>query len=50
MIALNKALLDNDFGITYWDIPEGNLCPTIPSRINYLNWIQELLEVNMVVS
>ncbi len=45
LIALNKALLDNDFGITFWDMPEDHLCPTIPSRINYLNWINELLQV-----
>jgi len=42
-IALNKALLEEYYGISYWTIPEGYLCPTITSRVNYLNWINDLL-------
>lgn len=47
-IELNKALLNKDFGITYWDIPSDALCPTIPSRIDYLNWINDLINVSFL--
>ena len=40
---LNKAILIYKFQIKYWDIPPNFLCPTIPSRLNYLQWISELL-------
>lgn len=41
---LNKILLKKDFGINYWDIPDGFLIPTLTSRINYICWIKSLLE------
>jgi 23S rRNA (adenine1618-N6)-methyltransferase len=40
---LNKVLLDYDFGISYWDIPDGFLIPSIPSRCNYIHWLSDLL-------
>jgi 23S rRNA (adenine1618-N6)-methyltransferase len=40
---LNKALLDYDFDIHYWDIPDGFLIPSIPSRCNYIHWISDLI-------
>ena len=39
---LTKALLAQDFDLE-WDIDEGHLVPTIPLRLNYLHWIEDLL-------
>lgn len=41
--ALNKALLKAFYGIAYWDIPEGYLCPPIPGRADYLYYLADLL-------
>ena len=41
---LNRTLLKKDFSINYWDIPDGNLIPTITSRLNYICWIKKLLD------
>ena len=41
--ALNKALLIKDYGINYWDIPDGYLCPPIPGRADYVHHIADLL-------
>lgn len=43
---LTKAILLHKFRINYWDIPRNFLCPTIPSRLNYLEWIFELLNTH----
>lgn len=40
---LNSALLKQFYGISYWDIPEGYLCPPIPGRADYIHHIAELL-------
>lgn len=40
---LNRALLRHHYGITYWDIPKGYLCPPIPGRADYLHHIADLL-------
>lgn len=40
---LNKALLIKYYGITYWDIPPGYLCPAVPSRADYLHYVADLL-------
>lgn len=41
--ALNKALLNTYYGITYWDFPDENLCPPIPSRADYIHHLTDLL-------
>ncbi|MCK0146528.1 23S rRNA (adenine(1618)-N(6))-methyltransferase RlmF [Arenibacter sp. F26102] len=41
--ALNAALLKAHYGLDYWDIPEHNLCPPIPGRLDYLLHIAELI-------
>ena len=41
MALLASAMLKYLFGIE-WQLPEGHLCPTIPSRINYLNWVNAI--------
>jgi 23S rRNA (adenine1618-N6)-methyltransferase len=40
---LNKALLKHFYGIGYWDIPAGYLCPPIPGRAEYLHHMADLL-------
>jgi len=40
---LNKALLKLHYGINYWDIPEGYLCPPIPGRADYIHHVSDLL-------
>ena len=40
---LNKALLKHDYGIDFWDIPAGYLCPPIPGRADYIHHIADLL-------
>ena len=40
---LNKALLIHFYGIEYWDIPPGYLCPPIPGRADYLHYMADLL-------
>lgn len=40
---LNKALLRHFYGIDYWDIPQGYLCPPVPGRADYIHHIAELL-------
>lgn len=42
--ALNTALLKVDFGLTYWEIPENNLCPAVPGRLDYLLYVSDLVK------
>ncbi len=41
--ALNRALLKHFYGISYWDIPKGYLCPPIPGRADYVHYLADLL-------
>jgi 23S rRNA (adenine1618-N6)-methyltransferase len=41
--TLNKALLKQFYGINFWDIPENYLCPPIPGRADYVNYLADLL-------
>ena len=41
--ALNKALLISHYGLDYWDIPDGFLCPPIPGRADYIHHIADIL-------
>ncbi|MCL1090202.1 23S rRNA (adenine(1618)-N(6))-methyltransferase RlmF [Shewanella profunda] len=41
--ALNTALLKYHYGIDFWDIPKGALCPPIPGRVDYLHYLADLL-------
>jgi 23S rRNA (adenine1618-N6)-methyltransferase len=44
--ALNKALLIYHYGLKYWDIPTGYLCPPIPGRADYIHHIADFLGKN----
>lgn len=41
--TLNRALLKSQYGLTFWDIPPGYLCPPIPSRADYIHHVADLL-------
>lgn len=41
--TLNQALLKLHYGIGYWQIPAGYLCPPIPGRADYIHNIADLL-------
>ena len=41
--TLNRALLKSQYRVNYWDIPEGYLCPPIPSRADYIHHVADLL-------
>ncbi len=43
VILLNKALLIGTYGITFWELPQGNLCPPVPGRADYIHYIADLL-------
>ena len=40
---LNRTLLINFYGISFWDIPENYLCPPVPGRADYIHYIADLL-------
>ena len=40
---LNQALLHHYYGILHWEFPDGNLCPPIPGRVDYLHAMADLL-------
>lgn len=40
---LNTALLQWQFGLAYYQIPAGYLCPAVPGRLDYLLYLQDLL-------
>ena len=41
--ALNTALLFTHYNINYWEFPNENLCPPIPSRADYMHHLADLL-------
>lgn len=43
VIALNRALVMFDYGLVFWDLPPGALCPPIPGRVDYLHHVADLL-------
>lgn len=46
VLTLNKALLALHYGIKYWDLPKGYLCPPIPGRADYIHQVADLLANN----
>lgn len=43
MRALTCTLLKEDFGLTI-DIPVERLIPTVPLRLNYIHWVEDLID------
>lgn len=43
VLALNQALLKFFYGVDFWQIPEGYLCPPIPGRADYIHYLADLL-------
>lgn len=43
---LNEALLKHFYGINFWEIPAGYLCPPIPGRADYIHYAADLLAEN----
>jgi 23S rRNA (adenine1618-N6)-methyltransferase len=43
VLALNKALLKTDYGLTYWELPAHNLCPPVPGRADLIHHMADLL-------
>jgi 23S rRNA (adenine1618-N6)-methyltransferase len=41
--VFNRALLKALYGIQFWDIPEGYLCPPVPGRADYVHGVADLL-------
>ncbi|XPF96368.1 23S rRNA (adenine(1618)-N(6))-methyltransferase RlmF [Colwellia sp. RE-S-Sl-9] len=44
VFLLNKSLLITNYNISFWDIPEGSLCPPIPGRADYIHYLADLLK------
>lgn len=43
--ALNQALLKHAYGLQYWDLPPGYLCPPIPGRSDYVHHLADLISL-----
>lgn len=43
VLTLNKALLKHFYSISFWEIPDGYLCPPIPGRADYIHHLADLL-------
>ena len=44
--TLNKALIKSYYDIDYWEFSNSHLCPPIPSRVDYLHEINDVLKIN----
>ena len=47
---LNQALLQLQYGIAGWTIPDGYLCPPVPGRADYLHYLADLLSADRATS
>lgn len=49
VLALNRALLQLDYGVTHWATPTGYLCPPVPGRADYLHHLADLLAAGAAI-
>lgn len=42
---LTRALMSEDFGVDWW-VADGQLIPPVPNRLNYILWIEDLLQLS----
>lgn len=47
---LNQALLQLQYGISGWTLPDGYLCPPVPGRADYLHYLADLLSADRAPS
>ncbi|KAH8705944.1 DUF890 domain protein [Talaromyces proteolyticus] len=45
---LTRTLLERDFKLNV-DLPDDRLCPPVPNRLNYILWLQDLLDTTSEV-
>ena len=43
VLELNRAILLSDYSLTWYEIPEGYLCPAIPGRVDYIHYLKDFL-------
>lgn len=43
VLCLNQALLKCFYGVDFWQLPEGYLCPPIPGRADYIHALADLI-------
>lgn len=43
VLCLNQALMAHHYDFENWTVPEGNLIPPIPGRVDYLHYMADLL-------
>ncbi|MEH6680202.1 MAG: 23S rRNA (adenine(1618)-N(6))-methyltransferase RlmF [Sediminicola sp.] len=41
VLQLNRALLMLHYGLSNWNVPEGHLCPPVPSRADYIHYLAD---------
>ncbi|KAE9601041.1 putative 23S rRNA (adenine(1618)-N(6))-methyltransferase [Lupinus albus] len=46
---LTRVLLLHHHSLNWW-IPDGQLCPTVPNRSNYIYWVADLLSSNIILN
>ena len=44
--ALNKAILETEYGVKEWQLPAGYLCPPVPGRADYMHHAADLLALH----
>lgn len=48
VLELNKAILKFFYKVDNWSIPKGHLCPPIPGRVDYIHYINDILEEEQI--